>query len=836
MELLKKVTLEINKEVNRNIKAKQNDTARYLLFTIVDNGVPFSLQGKEVKIFAVKPDGKLVYNACQITNSTNGETKLNLTSQMLAVPGTLKSELVISEGNNILSTIPFEIEVIKSLRDDRAIESTNEFSALTNGLSKLDEWDNLFKETSGKIEEKYTERLNNVSSQFSDGMNKLNDLENVKADKNSTYSKSDVYNKAQIDEKVWTMQNLGQDVKEAMTGGSVAVVGVDAVDNVNVKNDSLREEKMAYIPQRNFLTNGIEMYATDYEEYFDIRILSDNSIFYYYDSYGKKIRDFNVTTKQYNLANYNSLIWDLGENSLKIIPDGQNLPAKHVKLLHNSVDFLDGGVLLDYVNNYDKEHLYKSENSFCYFEDPLSFYISTKGKYIKKVWFKWNGNITLREVNRLISSKSYNDISSNLAVSNSLNGNKNCITLEDGECFVYKYSTNDFYICKWQEYDYKQHILLLRNTDGNAIDGLFINHINNNIKLDTEINFKKIPSHFDNYIESKKIAVINNQNENTVCLAHISDIHTTEYTGYNILQGINVLNEFANTLGIQAIINTGDNIMYENNKTDSISNSMRLQERISNKSILLNSIGNHDSNGWNDSEIQSYDTIINNKELYAIHGLKLNDHVIWGDKLGMYYYYDVPNSNVRIITLNSCDVPYIRLEDGNIKYNPNFIYNYSQKQIDFLINTLKNSGDKHIVINTHIPLLNESEGMVANVTMPNNNECVLGVLKAFKEGSSYTYSNDKEDFEVSVNCNFLTSGTIIGVFCGHIHYDCLIKKDGINHISINCDLMDKWTDSQPDRIFNTSSQFCFDILTINIKNKEVKMTRVGAGDNRSFNY
>ncbi|WP_338631358.1 BppU family phage baseplate upper protein [Clostridium baratii] len=150
MELLKKVTLEINKEVNRNIKAKQNDTARYLLFTIVDNGVPFSLQGKEVKIFAVKPDGKLVYNACQITNSTNGETKLNLTSQMLAVPGTLKAELVISEGNNILSTIPFEIEVIKSLRDDSALESTNEFSIL---LSKINEGQTLEESISELITE-----------------------------------------------------------------------------------------------------------------------------------------------------------------------------------------------------------------------------------------------------------------------------------------------------------------------------------------------------------------------------------------------------------------------------------------------------------------------------------------------------------------------------------------------------------------------------------------------------------------------------------------------------------------------------------------------------------
>lgn len=282
-------------------------------------------------------------------------------------------------------------------------------------------------------------------------------------------------------------------------------------------------------------------------------------------------------------------------------------------------------------------------------------------------------------------------------------------------------------------------------------------------------------------------------------------------------------------------MNTGDNIMYENNKTDSLSNSMRVVERIKNKSILLNSIGNHDSNGWDKSDAQQFDTFINNKELYAIYGQKLNDYVIWGSKLGMYYYYDVPNSNLRIITLNSCDIPYIKLDDGNIKYSPNTIYNYSQKQVDFLVKTLKESNGKQIIINCHIPLLSVEDGMIAN-SKPHNNECVLGILNAFKNATSYSYSNNTEDFKINLNCEFTSVGTIVGVFSGHIHYDCLIKKDGINHISINCDYMNKWIDSQPDRIFNTTSQFCFDVITIDTQVKKCNITRVGVGDNREFTY
>ena len=43
-----------------------------------------------------------------------------------------------------------------------------------------------------------------------------------------------------------TMSDLSQEIKEAFTGGSVAVVGVDAVDTVNVKNGAITIEKISF--------------------------------------------------------------------------------------------------------------------------------------------------------------------------------------------------------------------------------------------------------------------------------------------------------------------------------------------------------------------------------------------------------------------------------------------------------------------------------------------------------------------------------------------------------------------------------------------------------------
>ena len=171
MKFLRKINLEINKDLYNPIQVKQNDTARYLLFNLLDNGVPFSLENKTVRVYGLKPDGTKVFNNLTIINAARGLAELQLTTQMLVKPGCLKLELVIYEATDILSTTKFDIDVIASLRDDAAIESTNEFSALTLGLSKLDEWDKYFKETSGAIEEKYTERLSGLATSLEEKAN-----------------------------------------------------------------------------------------------------------------------------------------------------------------------------------------------------------------------------------------------------------------------------------------------------------------------------------------------------------------------------------------------------------------------------------------------------------------------------------------------------------------------------------------------------------------------------------------------------------------------------------------------------------------------------------------
>lgn len=170
--LLRTVKLTIDKENYNPIQCKQKDTGRYLLFQILNNGVPFSLQGRTVRASAKKQDGTKIFNDLIIVDATKGMCELQLTSQMLYFSGWLKVEITIYEGKDTLSLIPFTLDIISSIRDDAAVESVNEFSALTIALSKVNEWNAYFEAESGKIEEKYTVRLNLTEEKSEEALDK----------------------------------------------------------------------------------------------------------------------------------------------------------------------------------------------------------------------------------------------------------------------------------------------------------------------------------------------------------------------------------------------------------------------------------------------------------------------------------------------------------------------------------------------------------------------------------------------------------------------------------------------------------------------------------------
>ena len=159
------IKLDINKKMYETISAKQGDTeSRFLLFHLFDSSLPFDLTEKSVRVYGIKPDEKKIFNDLVINDAKKGYCTLELTNQMLSVAGLVKLELVIYKGSKKLSSIPFVLNVISSLNSEDAIVSTNEFTALMNGLAALSEYDTY--KSNAKQVPVIKEEVSNLSAQL----------------------------------------------------------------------------------------------------------------------------------------------------------------------------------------------------------------------------------------------------------------------------------------------------------------------------------------------------------------------------------------------------------------------------------------------------------------------------------------------------------------------------------------------------------------------------------------------------------------------------------------------------------------------------------------------
>lgn len=111
--------------------AKQGDKAtRFLRVQLMNNGNEFQIP-EDVTLIAniQKPDGKFCYNECE---RENNRVMVQLTNQALAAAGTAHCDIEMrtKSGELILSSASFTIEIEKSMRDEDAILSCNEMTAL----------------------------------------------------------------------------------------------------------------------------------------------------------------------------------------------------------------------------------------------------------------------------------------------------------------------------------------------------------------------------------------------------------------------------------------------------------------------------------------------------------------------------------------------------------------------------------------------------------------------------------------------------------------------------------------------------------------------------------
>jgi len=149
--------IDLQTKYNRitQYEIKQFDTDSHKFkFTLLNNSVAYNLTGLTGKIYIKKPNADEVFSSLTIDNATGGKLSFLLTTQCLTVPGTVEAEITLyGTGGEVLTSITFTYIVKPVLRDDESIESTNEYTALTEALAEVQNIDNRFAEVNSLLEE-----------------------------------------------------------------------------------------------------------------------------------------------------------------------------------------------------------------------------------------------------------------------------------------------------------------------------------------------------------------------------------------------------------------------------------------------------------------------------------------------------------------------------------------------------------------------------------------------------------------------------------------------------------------------------------------------------------
>lgn len=105
---------------------------RFVTIELIENGKPYVIDQSDcyITIAGTKPDGKEVWNVCEITEE--GYVKVEITYQMTTVPGRSIYSIAIfsSSKNNQLKSFPFYLLVTAATYDPGYIISSDEFQAL----------------------------------------------------------------------------------------------------------------------------------------------------------------------------------------------------------------------------------------------------------------------------------------------------------------------------------------------------------------------------------------------------------------------------------------------------------------------------------------------------------------------------------------------------------------------------------------------------------------------------------------------------------------------------------------------------------------------------------
>lgn len=388
-------------------------------------------------------------------------------------------------------------------------------------------------------------------------------------------------------------------------------------------------------------------------------------------------------------------------------------------------------------------------------------------------------------------------------------------TLSDNQLLVWNTITNTIFVSTGALS--QGTVILAKNIKGTVEAGYFQKYFSKNA-IERNIDTKPT-SYWDDYLDDK-INKIQQTGQNLAsgdAFVFITDVHW----GDNHKRSPALIEQIKQKTGVQKVFFGGDVPTAYGTSDKMMSDVLGFNNQFrqfKRQRDLYSVIGNHDFT-IKTSATDDTGTTLPVSESYALFGREFERYTnIKQNK--MYYYVDNSAAKIRYICINTEESV-----DTTVAWGVQA--KISQKQEDWLNNDALNVEDSwKIIVIGHVPVHPKMTSYSPKL------DIIKKTIDAYNNRAVLDYTSDDG---VNASSDFTSSkGKVVAYICGHNHKDENFLENGVVYVSTGCDAKyhnDKW-----DRISRTTSEQLFDVFFVDTTNKKIKTIRIGAGENREFEY
>jgi predicted MPP superfamily phosphohydrolase len=405
-----------------------------------------------------------------------------------------------------------------------------------------------------------------------------------------------------------------------------------------------------------------------------------------------------------------------------------------------------------------------------------------------------------------------------------------------------------------------KHLVILGNGSGFVVNGPALHWVQDfkrisltNRVAELEQGGDIFPAYIANDLEN-----VNDQirdlliNPQVLSFAAMTDTHSEDTYLAQTKEHARVLGSLGTEGTVDFICHLGDVISgYLDDKEDAKTNIANISKQLlTAKKPCFVLRGNHDDNSYytTGGAVES-SNVITPEEWYS-RTIRPFDSVIHDsqDPSSSYYYYDFNKQKIRVVCLDSVNYPWMANPDGTLKWHGQNGWGFGIRQIHWLAEEALDLSDKDdwaVLILSHMPTRVE---LNCWNTDPINGELIEGVLKAFKNGTTYTGTSTETDWSTSINVDFTAQGSteLIGYIHGHLHADNVQTPVDLgwpyiaiaNSFSgvVSASTLPAGAVAPSPRTAGTDTEDCWDMVAINRSARQINLIRYGAGSNRTVSY